>query len=119
MLKRIVKKKFIRIYDVLSIIIFSASVNVIIWGATFTTHKTNLFYPVVMLSSILLCYSGWCFYWLSAEIKQVFEEAILDDAAVLRIKDNKMLTSKFNRHYVRGILYGIFGVIFTIISARL
>lgn len=119
MLTWIVKSSLIRLYDVLSIIIFSASVNIIIWGSTVTDINCPLFYPFLILSFGSFVCGGWCSYWLYDEVKSYIRDAAgVEESAITEIHKSGM-SSKFKSYFLLGIVCSAMGIIFFLISARL
>jgi hypothetical protein len=123
MLRYIIKEDFIRLYDVISIIILSASVNVLIWGLTQSySHIVNLycFYIWFVSAFCLLTYSGGCFYWLHKEVDRCIKDSAgVEESAINKVLKNKKLTSKYIRHFIFSILCFIFGMISIYYSVRL
>lgn len=122
MLRYIVRIGSVRFYDVFSIILLSAAVNVLIWGLTLSLEKTinlMLFYKSFILAFILLSYSGWCFYWLHKEVGSALNKAAgLEYTAISTITDNN-LKSTYIRYFILSISFFILGIFFVSYSARL
>ncbi|HHT9144115.1 MAG: hypothetical protein Q7J76_02450 [Candidatus Brocadiaceae bacterium] len=109
MLRWIVRNSSIRLYDISSIIIFSASVNIITWGLTLKNNR--LIYLFLLISSFSsLAYSGWCSYWLCKEVEQYIDRAMrIENAAVNEIKKDCM-SFNFQIHFIFAICFFIMGV---------
>ena len=114
MLRWIVRDSLIRLYDISSIIIFSASVNIVTWGLTL--ESSNLKLLVWLISSFfLLVYSGQCSYWLCKEVDQrIINSVGVENHAINEIKRNRM-SFKFQRHFISAICFFIGGVVLFIL----
>lgn len=118
MLKWIVRKRLIRFYDVISVIILSAAVNILIWGWTVNVKVTFLFYLLLMLGFIALVGGGWSFCWLYQEVDHFLKDTFDDEVtAIIRIRE-KGNALQFQLHFVLGVLLTIGGVVMFVISNR-
>lgn len=116
MLRWIVRKNLIRLYDVLAIIIFSAAVNVLIGGLIDSSIKCVIYYVFLLLSFGSLGYSGWCFYWLFESTKFYLQEAADVEIAAINKIAREGKSSQFLRYFWLSIIFAIAGFIFFILG---
>lgn len=109
MLCWIIRDSLIRLYDISSIMLFSASVNIITWGLTLKNNR--LIFLLLLISSFSsLAYSGWCSYWLCKEVDKYINSAMrIENAAINKIKESGM-SFNFRIHFIFAIFFFILGV---------
>lgn len=109
MLRWIIRDSLIRLYDISSVMLFSASVNIITWGLTLKNNK--LIFLLLLISSFSsLAYSGWCSYWLCKEVDKYIDSAMrIENAAINKIKEGG-ISFNFQIHFIFAIYFFILGV---------
>ncbi len=109
MLRWIIRDNLIRLYDISSVMLFSASINIITWGLTLKNNR--LIFLLLLIGSFLsLAYSGWCFYWLCKEVGKYIDSAMgIENAAINKIKDGG-ISFNFQIHFIFAISFFILGV---------
>lgn len=98
-------------YDVVSIIIFSASVNILVWGFTVTPDSRAVeFYIPLALCFLLLAGSGWCLYWLHDELEYSLQQtAGIEEAAIDWIQQ-RGTSWDFRYHFIGGVVGFVLGI---------
>jgi hypothetical protein len=118
-LKIIVRRSLIRLYDVLSIILFSAATSVFIDGLTSTDNLSVERRICIILCSLFLLISGWYTYSLFDKVNSCLSVRKMDAAAIKHIVESGK-SSIFIMHFALAWIFLIAaGIIFLLISSGL
>lgn len=116
MLNYIIKSRLVRLYDVLAIVLLSATVNIGIWVCTTTPALPIWSYGTAVFSCILILAGGWCFFWLGQEVlKAIGGAANVEDAAVIQI-NRRGKSGAFCWHFLFAVIGSVGGFVVLVIG---
>lgn len=120
MLRWIVRKRLTRLYDVVSIIILSAAVNVLVWGFTILPKNQSVeFYIGLMFCFLSMAGSGWCLYWMHDEVEYSLRQTVgVEGAAIAWIREQGK-TRGFQVHFILAVVGLVVGIATLWLVARI